>query len=278
VSFTLESGNKRLPLHSPVVMGILNVTPDSFYSQSRVLSEQAVVDAAGKMLNEGASILDVGGQSTRPGSDSVSEKEELERVYPMVEAIRKAFPETWISIDTYYSSVVLGCAPLNFDIVNDISAGEDDPHMLDCVSKGNWIYIAMHKLGKPKTMQENPIYSLPILEEVLIYFRKKSELYASSGIRQWILDPGFGFGKTMDNNYQLLKNMAQLKAVGVPILAGISRKSMIYKLLQTTPEGALNGSSVLHAVALQNGASILRVHDAKEAMETIALYNKLLEV
>lgn len=276
--YTLESGDKILSLHSPQVMGILNVTPDSFYAGSRVDSIQAVVDKAGQMLNDGAALLDIGGQSTRPGSEPVSAQEELERVYPAVEAVREAFPATWISIDTYYASVVKGCSKLRFDIVNDISSGEDDKDMLNTVSHGRWIYIAMHKLGMPKTMQENPTYGEPIQEALFTYFLQKTRQIRKFGIKQIILDPGFGFGKTLDQNYQLLNRLKRLQSLSAPILVGISRKSMIYNLLETTPEGALNGTSVLHLAALQNGANLLRTHDVKEAVETIKLYNKLREV
>lgn len=274
----LKSGDKRLSLRTPLAMGILNATPDSFYSGSRVNSIQAVVDKAGNMLEAGASFLDIGGQSTRPGSETVSEEIELERIYPAVSALRVAFPEAWISIDTYYASVARGCSTLGIDIINDISAGEDDSNMVDTVARHGWIYLAMHKQGKPKSMQENPSYGKPIHEELHGYFCQKSKEFQESGIEQWMLDPGFGFGKTLDHNYQLLQNLSHLTTLNVPVVAGISRKSMVYKLLGTTPEEALNGSSVLHLVALQQGASILRVHDVKEAMETIALFNKLSEV
>ena len=276
--YSLESGDKILSLHSPQVMGILNVTPDSFFSGSRIDSIQALVDKAGQMLNDGAALLDIGGQSTRPGSIPVSAQEELDRVYPAVEAIRTAFPATWISIDTYRASVISGCSKLRFDIVNDISAGEDDKEMLNTVLRGGWIYIAMHKQGTPQTMQENPVYNEPIQEALFTYFLQKTRHIRKFGIKQIILDPGFGFGKTLDQNYQLLNRMKRLHGLDVPILVGLSRKSMIYKLLETTPEGALNGSSVLHLVALQNGANLLRTHDVKEAVETIKLYNKLREV
>lgn len=279
MSFILVSGVKQLDLRSPKVMGILNATPDSFFKGSRIRSNSAeVVDAAGAMLEAGASILDIGGQSTRPGSETVSAEEELDRVYPIIEQIRSTFRDAWISLDTYYASVVRGCSDLGIDIVNDISAGEDDPDMLGTVASGGWIYIAMHKLGKPKWMQDNPTYLKPIQEELLAYFTHKLETITSAGIHQWMIDPGFGFGKTIDHNYQLLKNLSYLRTLNTPILVGISRKSMIYKLLNISADDALNGSSVLHFSALQQGANILRVHDVKEAVETIALFNKLQEV
>ena len=271
----LQSIKRSISLESPIVMGILNATPDSFFEGSRVFSLNAVVDKAGEMLQQGATILDIGGQSTRPGSIQVGSQEEINRIYPVIEIIRKHFPDCLISVDTYYSDVIKQVGSLDIDIVNDISSGDDDPNMLPTVAAGGWYYIAMHKKGNPTTMQQNPSYLKPITEEVHDYFSTKSNEFADAGILNWALDPGFGFGKTLAHNYELMHHFHQLHSFQRPILIGISRKSMIYKLLNTSADDALNGSTALHMYALNHGAHILRVHDVKEAMETIQIFNEI---
>lgn len=272
---TLLIKGKLFLLDEPLIMGILNITPDSFYEGSRLSGEiDEVLEKAGKMILEGADILDIGGYSSRPGAAEVSEIEELDRVIPAIEAIKRTFPETLISIDTFRAKVAEEAVKAGADIVNDISAGNLDPNMIPTVGKLNVPYIAMHMKGTPKDMQEQTQYK-DILLEITHYFAKKMEECIKAGIKDVILDPGFGFAKTLDQNYWILKNLSYFKIIQAPILVGVSRKSMIYKLLDITPQDSLNGTSVLNMVALQNGANILRVHDVKEAKQTLKLYNQL---
>jgi dihydropteroate synthase len=252
------------------IMGILNATPDSFFEGSRLIDQKAV-DVAGKMLEEGADILDIGGQSTRPGAIPVSASEEADRVLPVLENIAASFSNVAISVDTFYCSVAKQAVIAGANMVNDISAGDDDPEMLPFIAQNNISYIAMHKKGNPQTMQKNPEYK-NVTETVIEYFRLKEELFQSLGINQWIIDPGFGFGKTIEHNFQLLREMQAFRTFGKPVLVGISRKSMIWKTLQSTAANALNGTTALHMSALMNGADILRVHDVKEAKECVSLY------
>ncbi len=268
--YTLNCKGRLLVLDKPVVMGILNLTPDSFYSGSRI-EESNVLQKPEQMINEGATILDIGGQSTRPGSDRLSADEELKRVLPAIEAIKKEFPSVYLSIDTYHAKVAKETVAAGIDIVNDISAGELDTDMLSTVAALRVPFIAMHMQGIPDTMQQNPTYE-NITREVVDYFIQKTTACKAAGIVDLILDPGFGFGKTIAHNFQLLKSMEALQLFHVPILVGLSRKSTIWKTLQITPEEALNGTTVLNTLALTKGASILRVHDVREAMETIKLY------
>lgn len=272
---TLLIKGKLFLLDEPLIMGILNITPDSFYEGSRLSGEiDEVLEKAGKMILEGADILDIGGYSSRPGAAEVSEIEELDRVMPAIEAIKRNFPETLISIDTFRAKVAEEAVKAGADIVNDISAGNLDPNMIPTVGKLNVPYIAMHMKGTPKDMQEQTQYK-DILLEITHYFAKKMEECIKAGIKDVILDPGFGFAKTLDQNYWILKNLSYFKIIQAPILVGVSRKSMIYKLLDITPQDSLNGTSVLNMVALQNGANILRVHNVKEAKQTLKLYNQL---
>lgn len=272
---TLLIKGKLFLLDEPLIMGILNITPDSFYEGSRLSGEiDEVLEKAGKMILEGADILDIGGYSSRPGAAEVSEIEELDRVIPAIEAIKRNFSETLISIDTFRAKVAEEAVKAGADIVNDISAGNLDPNMIPTVGKLNIPYIAMHMKGTPKDMQEQTQYK-DILLEITHYFAKKMEECIKAGIKDVILDPGFGFAKTLDQNYWILKNLSYFKIIQAPILVGVSRKSMIYKLLDITPQDSLNGTSVLNMVALQNGANILRVHDVKEAKQTLKLYNQL---
>ena len=273
--YTLNCKGRLLVLDKPVVMGILNITPDSFYSGSRIKQED-VLQKAAEMMNDGATILDIGGQSTRPGSIRLSANEELDRVFPVIEAIKKEFPSSFLSIDTYHAQVAKETVAAGIDIVNDISAGDLDEAMLSTVAALQVPFIAMHMQGNPDNMQANPTYE-NVTREVVDYFIKKTAACKAAGIVDLILDPGFGFGKTITHNFQLLKTMEALQIFHLPILAGLSRKSTIWKTLQTTPEEALNGTTVLNTIALTKGAHILRVHDVKEAKETITLfeaYNK----
>jgi len=267
----LLSKEKKLLLTQPVVMGILNATPDSFYSQSRVQSVQQAVDAAGAMIDAGAAIIDIGGQSTRPGSERVSFAEELDRVSPVVRAVRQAFPAIWLSVDTYYSSVALACIGLGIDMINDIAAGDDDPKMFKTVIDNEISYVAMHKKGNPATMQENPQYE-DLMGEILGYFQQKKAEYKKSDFANWVIDPGFGFGKTIEQNFELLNQLQKFRQFNKPLMVGISRKGMIWKTLNASPEAALNGTTALHMAALDRGANILRVHDVKEAKECIDLF------
>lgn len=267
----LLSKEKKLSLNKPVIMGILNTTPDSFYGKSRVTSEQQAIDEAGSMLQAGASIIDIGGQSTRPGSERVSFSEELDRVAPVVRAVRKAFPEAWLSVDTYYSSVALACIGLGIDMINDIAAGDNDPKMFRTVFDNEVAYVAMHKKGSPETMQDNPHYD-DLMGEILAYFNEKKEEYKKANFANWVIDPGFGFGKTLEHNFQLLNQLQKFRQFNKPLMVGISRKGMIWKTLNGSPESALNGTTALHMAALDRGANILRVHDVKEAKECIDLF------
>ena len=269
--YTLNCKGRLWVLDKPVVMGILNITPDSFYSGSRIKHDE-VLQKAGQMINEGATILDIGGQSTRPGSDRLSPDEELERVLPAIEAIKKEFPAAFLSIDTYQAKVAKETVSAGIDMVNDISAGELDEAMLSTVASLKVPFIAMHMQGTPDTMQQNPTYE-NITREVVDYFIQKTAVCKAAGIVDLILDPGFGFGKTITHNFQLLKTMEALQIFHLPILAGLSRKSTIWKTLQVTPEEALNGTTVLNTIALSKGATILRVHDVKEAKEAITLFD-----
>lgn len=270
--FTLNCNGKILKLNSAVVMGIINITPDSFFEGHLNKKDSEILLMAEKMIEDGASILDIGGQSTKPGSKRIDVDEELKRVIPVINAIRKNFPETIISIDSYYSKVAVHAIESGADIVNDISAGSLDEEMIPTVGKLKVPYVCMHMQGTPETMQQNPIYD-NITLEVVQFFTKKIDSCRNAGIKDIILDPGFGFGKTLEHNFTLLREMKSLQILDCPILAGVSRKGMIYKTLSTTPENALNGTTVANTLALINGARILRVHDVKEAKEAITICN-----
>lgn len=256
------------------IMGIINLTEDSFYAASRVRAEDAV-ERAGTMLQQGADILDLGACSTRPGSRQPSEKEEWSRLEPALKAIKKAFPETRLSVDTYWAGIVErvydSIGPF---MVNDISAGQLDSEMLPVVGRLGLPYVAMHMRGTPETMQGLTSYA-DIVEDVKTYFTEFEKKADENGIKDWILDPGFGFAKTIEQNYQLLAHLDRLKETGRQILVGVSRKSMIYKLLGITPEAALAPTQVVHYIALEKGADILRVHDVAEAVQTVRLYSTI---
>jgi dihydropteroate synthase len=271
--FTLNCKGRLLVIDEPIVMGIINVTPDSFYSGSRQASVDDALRQADKMLKEGATILDIGGQSTRPGSKDIGIDGELERVVPVIEALISRFPECYISIDTYYAKVAKQAVDAGACIVNDISSGNLDSEMIETVAGLRTPYIAMHMKGVPSNMQQHAQYE-NLTREVLDYFIKKTEQCRLAGIHDVIIDVGFGFAKTSQHNFQLLKDLNVFKILEKPILVGLSRKATIYKTLGITAEEALNGTTVLNTIGLLNGANILRVHDVKEARETV----KLMEV
>lgn len=272
---TLCIKGKILLLDRPWVMGILNITPDSFYAGSRVrVGSDEALKKAEQMITDGADILDIGGYSSRPGADEVGEEEEIERVVPAIQSIKHSFPEVLISVDTFRSQVAAAAVHAGADLVNDISAGELDKNMLDTVGGLKTPYIAMHMRGTPKDMQMQTDYD-NILTEIMYYFSKKVADCRKAGIKDVIIDPGFGFSKTLEQNYWILKNLSYFKIIQQPILAGVSRKSMIYKTLKLNSEEALNGTTALNMVALINGANILRVHDVKEAKQTVTLYKQL---
>lgn len=255
-------------------MGILNATPDSFFNKGRDSDAEGILRNANSMIEEGASILDVGGASTKPGAAIIDPVLEQERVAAIIEAIRAAFPEIWISADTYHASTARVAVLAGADIINDVSAGSIDSNMMQTVAGLKVPYIAMHMQGTPATMQQYPQYE-DVVYEVRDYLRNAVDQAVTTGITDVIIDPGFGFGKTVEHNFHLLRGLHTFRMLGKPVLAGISRKSMICRTLGITPEYALNGTTALHMVALQQGAGILRVHDVKEAMEVIQLFHAL---
>ena len=265
--------DKLLDLSTPKVMGIVNCTPDSFYSGSRKKTEKEVLNQVEKHLNEGADIIDLGGYSSRPGAQEIDTKEEISRVIPFIKQIKKEF-NTTISLDTFRSEVARQGLEEGVDIINDISAWEIDHQLLEVVSKYKCPYILMHMKGTPSTMQNKTQYA-NIFNEVIHFLSEKLEILQQKGINDVIIDPGFGFGKNLEENYELLNNLSAFNILNKPILAGISRKSMIYNKLETTPELSLNGTTVLNTIALKNGASILRVHDVKEAVEAVKIVAQL---
>ena len=272
--FKIHLKDTELDLSTPQVMGILNTTPDSFFEGSRMEHIDIGVNKAIEMAQFGASILDIGGQSTRPGAEIITESMEIERVVPMIEAIHTALPNMPISIDTYHASVAKAALDAGACIVNDISCGNFDPKMLSLVVAYQAGFIGMHQTGGPTTMHEVQERS-DIMSTILNYFIAKKKQFADMGLTQWIVDPGFGFSKTKAENFELVKSLAVLKALDLPILLGVSRKSSIYKTLGVDAEGALNGTTVLNTIGLMGGANILRVHDVKEAKEAITLINEI---
>ena len=265
---------KLTDLTTPKIMGILNLTPDSFYDGGLYNNTDRALAQTEKMLLEGATFIDIGGASSKPGAVEISTDEELARVLPVIEEIHKTFPETIISIDTYRSDVAKLAVAAGAAMVNDISGGKLDAKMLKTVGALGVPYIAMHMQGTPQNMQEKPSYD-NIMTEIRSFFAAKIDAAHKAGIHDVIIDPGFGFGKTLEHNYSLLKNLSSIKMNGIPLLIGVSRKSMIYKLLQAEVTEALNGTTVLNTVALQQGAQILRVHDVKEAHQAVQLIEKL---
>lgn len=267
---TLNCKGQLIDLSIPKVMGILNITPDSFYDGGTHKNEKDILNHVEKMLYEGATFIDIGAYSSRPNADHVNEEAELKRIVPIVELIIKAFPETLISIDTFRSEIAKQCISAGAAMVNDISAGKLDDNMLQTIADLKVPYIMMHMRGTPQNMQEHTQYD-NLVKEVLFYFSERIAAAKASGVIDLIIDPGFGFAKTLEQNYELLNTFELFKMIDKPLLAGLSRKSMIYKILETSAQEALNGTSVLNTIAIQKGASILRVHDVKEAMECIKL-------
>jgi dihydropteroate synthase len=271
---TLNCKGRLLSLAHPLVMGILNVTPDSFYDGGRYAVVDAALFRAEVMLEEGAAIIDIGGMSSRPGAEILSPETELQRVLPVVDAIAQRFPEAILSIDTIYSKTARACVEAGAAIVNDISGGRLDEQMFQMVAELDVPYVLMHMKGVPGNMQGQAVYE-DVVTEVLDYFIENIGRLRALGVKDILLDPGFGFGKTAAHNFRLLNNLHVFQITGCPLLAGVSRKSMIWKTLKITPEEALNGTTALHVVALQQGARILRVHDVRPAMETIRLWETL---
>ncbi len=268
--YTLNCRGKIIKIDSPVIMGIINVTPDSFYKGYANLPLTNIVALAGDMINQGATILDLGAQSTRPGSERITAEEEIERLMPALQAIKMAFPEILISADTYHAAVADAAMKSGASIINDISAGEMDAGMIPTVAAWQAPYICMHMKGTPETMQQQALYE-DVVKEVLDFFIQKIAICKAAGINDLIIDPGFGFGKTIAHNFSLLKNLSLFSILDVPVLAGLSRKSTVYKTLGCSPAEALNGTTVLNTIALMNGANIIRVHDVKEASEAAIL-------
>jgi dihydropteroate synthase len=266
----LQSKGKLLDLSQPVVMGILNATPDSFYNKGRESGTDDLLRMAEKMLSDGAAILDIGGASTKPGQPLLRAEEELPRVLPVVTAIHERFPEAWLSIDTYNARTARECVEAGISIVNDISAGRFDEEMLPTVAALKVPFIAMHIQGTPQTMQIDPQYN-DVVAEVRTHLQHICMQCEEQGIHDIIIDPGFGFGKTVEHNFSLLRSLNTFKILGRPILAGLSRKSMVCKPLKVNPEKALNGTTALNMLALLQGANILRVHDVKEAKQVIVM-------
>lgn len=259
----------------PKVMGIINVTPDSFYKSSRLTTEKEIVDAASRMIDDGADFLDIGGYSSRPGAADVTPGEERTRVINAIKLISRELPEAIISVDSFRSEIILEAVlECGAGMINDISAGEADKKMFQVVEKLRVPYIMMHMQGVPGTMQKNPVYD-DVVADILRWFGERIFRLQSMGVNDIIIDPGFGFGKTVAHNFELLRHLGDFSIAGLPVLVGVSRKSMIWKTLEITPEEALNGTSVLNTIALMNGADILRVHDVKEAVQAVRLVDKL---
>ena len=271
---TINCKGQLVDISQPKVMGVLNVTLDSFYDGGSYKDESDILNQVATMLTEGATFIDVGGYSSRPGADFVSEEEELKRVVPVIELILKEFPRTYISIDTFRSKVAKQTIETGAALINDISAGKLDEKMIETIGKFGVPYIMMHMRGNPKNMQSQTDYK-DLVKDIVSYFGERIAQAHKAKINDIIIDPGFGFAKTLKQNFELLNKMELLKITDKPILSGISRKSMIYKTLNTSASEALNGTTALNMMALENGASILRVHDVKEAMECVTLFNQL---
>jgi dihydropteroate synthase len=262
-------------LSVPKIMGILNVTPDSFYKNSRYENDSAVIEAAGRMIEEGADFIDIGGYSSRPGAEKISYEEERRRVINAVKIIIGEFPEAVISVDTFRSDIAAEAVlDLGAAIINDISGGEADTRMFSVVEKLRVPYIMMHMQGEPATMNDNPVYA-DVVADIIKWFGERIVKLKAMGVSDIIIDPGFGFGKTVIHNFQLIRSLADFSIIGLPILIGVSRKAMIWKTLGITADEALNGTTVMNTVALLNGADILRVHDVKEAVQAVKLIEEL---
>ena len=271
---TLRNKDRVLSVEKPQVMGILNITPDSFYSGSRYQQLDQVIARAESMLLNGAALLDIGGQSTRPGSIRIEAEAEWSRIASPIRAIMDRFPSVLLSVDTYHASVARRALEMGVFMINDISAGEMDPDMIETVASFFAPYVVMHMRGTPETMHENTQYE-DVVEEVIFRLQQKIDYCLKVGIANVVVDPGLGFAKTAAQNFQLIAHLEKFSVLKCPIMIGLSRKSFIYKTLGCSPEQALNGSTFLHAVGLQKGARILRVHDVKEAVESVRLYEQL---
>ncbi|MGM0666479.1 MAG: dihydropteroate synthase [Bacteroidota bacterium] len=264
-----------LDLRIPRVMGVLNITPDSFYSGSRVNSDNEILKRATEMIESGADMLDVGAYSSRPGAEDITEKEELDRIIPALEILRREFPSVILSLDTFRSSIAEnGIKHFGVNIINDISGGLLDGRMVDIIERYNVPYIIMHMQGNPRTMHLNPVYS-DLMAEIIKWFSGRKQELVLRGVRDIIIDPGFGFGKTIDHNFILLNKLERFSILELPLMVGLSRKSMIWKTLGISPDESLNGTLVLNTVALMKGASILRVHDVHEAVQAAKLVSRL---
>jgi dihydropteroate synthase len=275
-STTINCNGHLLHTQKPLIMGILNITNDSFYSGSKYSEEKDVLKAVESMLVNGVSIIDIGGMSSRPGARMVDPTTELSHILPVIKSIKKHFPDVVLSVDTVYGETAKSAFGEGASIINDISAGSVDPSILDVAAKYHIPYILMHMQGRPDNMQLNPEYD-DVVQDVFDFLMHKISRLRKKGIYDIIIDPGFGFGKTVEQNYELLSQLGYFKQFGYPVLAGISRKSMICKPLRTNPEDALNGTTALHVIALQNGADILRVHDVREAQEVVKLFYYLFD-
>ena len=272
---TINVKGQLLDLSTPQVMGILNVTPDSFYSASRMQTEQEIAERVQQIIDEGASIIDIGAYSSRPNAVHISSNEEMDRLRMGLEIINRYHPEAIVSVDTFRAEIAERCVEeYGAAIINDISAGEMDKQMFETVTRLRVPYIMMHMQGTPQNMQQQPHYE-NLLKEVFLYFAQKIQQLRDLGMKDIILDPGFGFGKTLEHNYELMEHLEEFRLFELPLLVGVSRKSMIYKLLGNSPQEALNGTTVLNTVALMKGAHILRVHDVREAVEAVRIIEKL---
>ena len=271
---TINCKGELIDLSIPKVMGILNVTPNSFFDGGKYKNEDEIISQVDKMIYEGAAFIDIGAYSSKPSAEFVSEKEEIDRIVPAIELILKHFPNALLSIDTFRAEVAKASIESGAAIINDIAAGELDDKMFDVIAKYNVPYIMMHMRGNPQTMQSLTHYD-DIVKEILFYFSEKVKKARSLGINDLILDPGFGFAKTTNQNYEVLQKMELFNLLELPVLAGVSRKSMIYKTLNNTAQEALNGTTVINTIALTKGAKILRVHDVKEAVECVTLFEKM---
>ncbi|WP_282054433.1 dihydropteroate synthase [Maribacter luteus] len=271
---TLNCNGKLIDLSTPKIMGILNLTPDSFYDGGKYRNEKEILGQVEKMLNEGATFIDIGAYSSRPGADAVPLEEELSRIVPIIQKVTKTFPDIIVSVDTFRSEVAKNCLGEGAAIINDISAGQLDGKMFQTVAEHGAPYIMMHMKGTPQNMQQHTDY-VNLVKEMLSYFSERIAKAREFHINDIIIDPGFGFSKTLEQNYDLLKKMDLLRILELPLLVGLSRKSMIYKVLANTPQEALNGTTALHMVALQKGVQILRVHDVAAAVECVKLNEQL---
>ncbi len=273
----INAGGKLIDLSVPKIMGIINVTPDSFFSGSRYKTQEEIISAAAGMIRDGADIIDVGGYSTRPGAEDISADIEKKRLLEAVKLIKKEFPEAVISVDTFRADVaqeaVLDCGA---SIINDVAGGEADPAMFGIIEKLNVPYVLTHMQGTPRTMQVKPEYG-NVVADVLKWLGQRIHRLRSAGVRDIIVDPGFGLGKSIDHNFEILRCLGDFRIAGLPVLAGVSRKSMIWKTLGNTPEESLNGTTVLNTVALMKGADIIRVHDVKQAAEAIKLLSRMVD-